>query len=168
MIKEDIIPPFQEEGFDPDDKSTYFNEEEYIKKIGVNQEHNNYLLPSDVYSSIFDERITTLSFKAAIEINSELHDLIKDEIYLETKNKKIGDKNNSIPDINAQKFVERVEPFIDKNSKEPKISVRIPIYKIVATLKTGDTFGEVALSKMEVEERKRTALYNKVYGKKKN
>ena len=72
MIKEDIIPPFQEEGFDPDDKSTYFNEEEYIKKIGVNQEHNNYLLPSDVYSSIFDERITTLSFKAAIEINSEL------------------------------------------------------------------------------------------------
>ena len=98
-----------------------------------------------------------LAYDNKIEINSELHDLIKDEIYLETKNKKIGDKNNSIPDINAQKFVERVEPFIDKNSKEPKISVRIPIYKIVATLKTGDTFGEVALSKTEVEERKRTA-----------
>ena len=71
MIKEGIIPPFREEGFDPNDKSTYFSEEEYIKKIGVNQEHNNYLLPSDVYSSIFDQRISTLSFKAAIEINSE-------------------------------------------------------------------------------------------------
>ena len=70
MIKEGIIPPFREEGFDPNDKSTYFSEEEYIKKIGVNQEHNNYLLPSDVYSSIFDQRISTLSFKAAIEINS--------------------------------------------------------------------------------------------------
>ena len=72
MITEGILPPFPEEGFDPNDKSTYFSEEEYIKKIGVNQEHNNYLLPSDVYSSIFDERISTLSFKAAIEINSEL------------------------------------------------------------------------------------------------
>ena len=54
MIKEGIIPPFQEEGFDPNDKSTYFSEEEYVKKIGVIQENNNYLLPSDVYSSIFD------------------------------------------------------------------------------------------------------------------
>ena len=71
MIKEGIIPPFSEEGFDPNDKSTYFNEEEYIKKIGVNIENNNYLLPSEVYSSIFDQRISTLSFKAAIEINSE-------------------------------------------------------------------------------------------------
>ena len=72
MIKEGILPPFPEDGFDPNDKSTYFSEEEYVKKIGVIQENNNYLLPSDVYSSIFDERITTLSFKAAIEINSEL------------------------------------------------------------------------------------------------
>ena len=71
MIKEGILPPFKEEGFDPIDKSTYFNEEEYIDKIGVIQEHNNYLLPSEVYSSIFDQHISTLSFRAAIEINSE-------------------------------------------------------------------------------------------------
>ena len=71
MIKEGILPPFKEEGFDPNDKSTYFNEEEYIDKIGVIQEHNNYLLPSEVYSSIFDQHISTLSFRAAIEINSE-------------------------------------------------------------------------------------------------
>jgi protein arginine N-methyltransferase 1 len=71
MIKEGILPPLKEEGFDPNDKSTYFNEEEYIKKIGVAQEKNNYLLPSEVYSSIFDQHISTLSFRAAIEINSE-------------------------------------------------------------------------------------------------
>ena len=83
MIKEGILPPFPEEGFDPKDKSTYFSEEEYIKKIGVNQEHNNYLLPSDVYSSIFDQRISTLSFKAAIEINSEF---FEDKIILVINN----------------------------------------------------------------------------------
>lgn len=38
MITEGILPPLKEEGFDPNDKSTYFNEEEYIKKIGVAQE----------------------------------------------------------------------------------------------------------------------------------
>ena len=71
MIKEGILPPFKEEGFDPNDKSTYFSEEDYINKIGVTQENNNYLLPSDIYSSIFDQHISTLSFRAAIEINSE-------------------------------------------------------------------------------------------------
>ena len=70
MIKEGILPPFEEEGFDPNDKSTYFNEEEYVKKIGVFQD-NHYLLPSEVYSTIFDQHISTLSFRAAIEINSE-------------------------------------------------------------------------------------------------
>ena len=54
MIKEGILPPLKEDGFDPDDKSTYFSEEDYIKKIGVTQENNNYLLPSEIYSSIFD------------------------------------------------------------------------------------------------------------------
>ena len=71
MIKEGILPPFEEDGFDPKDKSTYFSQEEYVKKIGVSEEHNNYLLPSEVYSSIFDQHISTLSFRAAIEINSE-------------------------------------------------------------------------------------------------
>ena len=74
MIKEGILSPFKEDGFDPYDKSTYFSEEDYIKKIGGIPEHNNYLLPSDVYSSIFDQHISTLSFRAAIEINSEFFD----------------------------------------------------------------------------------------------
>ena len=71
MIKEGILPPFKEEGFDPEDKSTYFSQEEYIKKIGVLEENNNYLLPSEIYSSIFEQHVSTLSFRAAIEINSE-------------------------------------------------------------------------------------------------
>lgn len=74
MITEGILPPFKEEGFDPNDKSTFFSEEDYIKKIGVIQENNNYLLPSEIYSSIFDQHISTLSFRAAIEINSEFFD----------------------------------------------------------------------------------------------
>lgn len=74
MIKEGILSPFKEDGFDPEDKSTYFSEEDYIKKIGITTERNNYLLPSDVYSSIFDQHISTLSFRAAIEINSEFFD----------------------------------------------------------------------------------------------
>ena len=71
MLKEGILPPFKEEGFDPSDKSTYFSEEEFTKKIGVIQESNNYLLPSEVYGQIFDQHISTLSFRAAIEINSQ-------------------------------------------------------------------------------------------------
>ena len=105
-----------------------------------------------------------ISYDNKIEINEELLDKVKDEIYLETtKNRRPKEKDKNVSDaddkkdINPQKFVQRVEPFTDKKAKEPKISVKIPIYKIVATLKTGDTFGEVALSKTEVEERKRTA-----------
>ena len=100
-----------------------------------------------------------LSYDNKIEIKSSLLDLIKDEIYLYSlKQKDPNEKvNTGIPDINPQKFVERVEPIVDKESKEPKLNVKIPIYKIVATLKIGDTFGEIALSKTDFEERKRTA-----------
>ena len=71
MITEGILPPLKEPGFDPNDKSTFFNETEYSNKIGVKQDTRNFLLPSEIYSEIFDEHINTLSFKAAIEINSE-------------------------------------------------------------------------------------------------
>ena len=99
-----------------------------------------------------------LSYDNKIEIYDDLKEAIKDEIYLESINNKKLEKrpqNDSI--TNPQTFVERVEPFSDKKLKAPKISVKIPIYKIVANLTTGATFGEIALSKSEVEERKRTA-----------
>ena len=101
-----------------------------------------------------------LSFDNKIEIYDELKETIKDEIYLESiKDKKpTQSPNPENPQIiNPKNFVERVEPFSDKDSKAPKISVKIPIYKIVANLTTGETFGEVALSKSDLEERKRTA-----------
>jgi CRP-like cAMP-binding protein len=100
-----------------------------------------------------------LAYDNKIEIYDELKEKIKDEIHM--KFLKNRDLSKSQPSekiiINAQAFVERVEPFINTKSRAPRISVRLPIYKIVANLKAGATFGEVALSKTEVEERKRTA-----------
>ena len=100
-----------------------------------------------------------LSYDNKIEINSEIIAKIRDEIFVDTiKHKKLGIKyNSSMADISPQKFIERIEPTADKKNKEPRFNVKIPIYKIVATLTTGDTFGEIALSKIDVEERKRTA-----------
>ena len=100
-----------------------------------------------------------LSYDNKIQIDSEFIDEIRDEIFLDlVKHKKLGTKYvSALPDINPKRFVERVEPIANKKVKEPRLNVKIPIYKIVATLKTGDTFGEIALSKVDIEERKRTA-----------
>ena len=100
-----------------------------------------------------------LSYENKIELDSKLIDETRDEIYFELlKQRKLGLKYaSSFSDISPQKFVERVEPIANKKAKEPRINVRIPIYKIVAMLNIGDTFGEIALSKVDLEERKRTA-----------
>ena len=100
-----------------------------------------------------------LSYENKIELDSKLIDETRDEIYFELlKQRKLGLKYvSSFSDISPQKFVERVEPIANKKAKEPRINVRIPIYKIVAMLNIGDTFGEIALSKIDLEERKRTA-----------
>lgn len=100
-----------------------------------------------------------LSYENKIELDSKLIDETRDEIYFELlKQRKLGLKYvSSFSDISPQKFVERVEPIANKKAKEPRINVRIPIYKIVALLNIGDTFGEIALSKIDLEERKRTA-----------
>ena len=100
-----------------------------------------------------------LSYENKIELDSKLIDETRDEIYFELlKQRKLGLKYvSSFSDISPQKFVERVEPIANKKAKEPRINVKIPIYKIVAMLNIGDTFGEIALSKVDLEERKRTA-----------
>ena len=99
-----------------------------------------------------------------LEIKEDLLDSIKDEIFSENIKNKNMKKRDSIQYpldnkriINPQHFIERVEPYVDKESKKLKINVKIPVYKVVANLKTGETFGEIALSKIEIEERKRTA-----------
>ena len=105
-----------------------------------------------------------ISYENKLEINQKLLDQVNDEIYLDSLKNKSLKRRESISvnakereSNNPQKFVLRVEPFTDKKAKEPRINVKIPIYKIVAILKSGETFGEIALSKADVEERKRTA-----------
>ena len=100
-----------------------------------------------------------LSYENKIDLDPKIVDETRDEIYLELiKQRKLGVKYvSSFSDISPQKFVERVEPIANKKAKEPRINVKIPIYKIVAYLNIGDTFGEIALSKIDLEERKRTA-----------
>ena len=59
-----------EEGFSPNEKEKWFNEEDYIKQIEINN-NGKFIYPSEISNNI-NERIITLSFKAAIEINSDL------------------------------------------------------------------------------------------------
>ena len=59
-----------EEGFKPHEKEKWFNEQDYIKQIEINN-NGKYIYPSEISNNI-NEKIITLSFKAAIEINSDL------------------------------------------------------------------------------------------------
>ena len=59
-----------EKGFLPYEKEKWFNEKDYIKQIEINN-NGKFIYPSEISNNI-NERIITLSFKAAIEINSDL------------------------------------------------------------------------------------------------
>ena len=65
-----MILPTNEVGFKPSEKNTWFNESEYINFLGLNP-GENYLYPSEIYENLENDKIVTLSFKAAIEINTE-------------------------------------------------------------------------------------------------
>ena len=126
-------------------------------------EYNNHLEKLKYYKE-FQLLEKILSYENKLEIKEDLLESIKDEIYLENLKKRNLKKRGSIQSprdnkriISAQQFIERVEPLFEKKENKSKINVKIPVYKIVANLKTGDTFGEIALSKIELEERKRTA-----------
>ena len=66
----DTVMPTNEEGFLLNEKEKWFNEEDYIKQIEINN-NGKYIYPSEISNNI-NEKIITLSFKAAIEINSDL------------------------------------------------------------------------------------------------
>ena len=65
----DTVMPTNEEGFLLNEKEKWFKEEDYIKQIEINN-NGTFIYPSEISNNI-NERIITLSFKAAIEINSE-------------------------------------------------------------------------------------------------
>ena len=66
---DEIIIP-DEEGFKPNEREKWFKESEYIKQVEIDNE-GTYIYPSEISNNI-NERIITLSFKAAIEINSDV------------------------------------------------------------------------------------------------
>ena len=66
----DIVMTPNEEGFLLNEKEKWFKEEDYIKQIEINN-NGTFIYPSEISNNI-NERIITLSFKAAIEINSDL------------------------------------------------------------------------------------------------
>ena len=131
--------------------------------IEMSQEEYNIHIKRLKFYKEYQLLDTILSYDNKLEIDSDLLEMIKEEIYLDTLQKRrIADKSNfkqkeGEHDINPDKFVQRVVPFVDKRTNAIRMEVKIPIYKIVVNLTSGDTFGEVALSKVEVEERKRTA-----------
>lgn len=66
------ILPTSEPGFKSIEKSNWFSEQEYRSSLDVSLPHNSTpIYPSDISNTIND-KIITLSFKAAIEINGSL------------------------------------------------------------------------------------------------
>ena len=115
----------------------------YLKKLKINKE---YALIRLVFT--YPNHIT-----ADQDILKEIHQDLPEQ-----SNKQNLYINNNINErISAKEYVERIEPEIDNDSEEERIKVKIATYKIVANLKEGDTFGEIALSKNDKDERRRTA-----------
>ena len=85
-------------------------------------------------------------------ILKSLHELEQ----LSSKSNVVINKNKE-EKVSAKQFVERIEPKIDYSDTQERTRVKIAKYKIVANLKEGDTFGEIALSKNDNNERRRTA-----------
>ena len=66
----EIINPPTDPEFSEENKKQWFSEEKYTEYLGINPS-KSYIYPSEIYQQIND-RIITLSFKAAIELNAEL------------------------------------------------------------------------------------------------
>ena len=132
------------------------------------EEYNRYLERLKYYREYELIRLV-FSYANKIKVDQDLMKAIHDEVLIEDTEianpnpnnnilkKKLPKYNDSFVKVSAYEFVERVQPIIDYTVIEGRIKCQIATYKIVATLKDGDTFGEIALSKSEKDERKRTA-----------
>ena len=91
-----------------------------------------------------------------IKGDQNILEIIHEELSAQSE-KQNNNNYNNYEKISAIEYVERIKPEINNNDIDERIKVKIAIYKIVANLKEGDTFGEIALNKIDKEERKRTA-----------
>ena len=101
-MTEDIILPPSDSSFNIENKHKWFDQKEFIKMIGIDYKQNP-LYPSDL-SGYINDRIITLSFKAAIELNA---DLFADKIVLDL-NSGIG-LNSLFAAENGAKYVYALE-----------------------------------------------------------
>jgi len=133
----------------------------------THEEYNRYLERLKYYREYELIRLV-FSYANQIKVDQDLMKAIHDDVLIdknenENENanniskKKLPKYNDSLVKVSAYEFVERIQPVIDYTIIEGRIKCQIATYKIVATLKDGDTFGEIALSKNEKDERKRTA-----------
>ena len=118
----------------------------YLKKLHINKEYSLIRLVF-TYPNLI---------KADQDILKDIHNDLQDLSDISSK-QNLFINNNDNEKISAKEYVERIEPEIDENSSYERTKVKIATYKIVANLKEGDTFGEIALSKIDKEERRRTA-----------
>ena len=105
-----------EKGFRNSEKNTWFDEKEYINFLGINP-GDNYIYPSEIYDNLENDKIVTLSFKAAIEINTEI---FLDKIVLDI-NSGIGLNSLFACKFGASK-VYSIEPNKTKSKLAKKIS----------------------------------------------
>ena len=133
----------------------------------THEEYNRYLERLKYYKEYELIRLV-FSYANSIKVDQDLMKAIHDDVLIdenENENansnniskKKLPKYNENFGRVSAYEFVERIQPIVDYTVIEGRIKCQIATYKIVATLKDGDTFGEIALSKNEKDERKRTA-----------
>ena len=124
----------------------YLTQDEYDKYLERLKYYKEYNLIRLVFT--YPNQI-----KADQNILKEIHEDI-----LCQSNKRIPNINyDEYEKISSTEFVERIEPKININDFNERTKVKVATYKIVANLKEGDTFGEIALNKNEKEQKRRTA-----------
>jgi CRP-like cAMP-binding protein len=133
----------------------------------THEEYNRYLERLKYYKEYELIRLV-FSYANTIKVDQDLMKAIHDDVLIDENENENSTPNNiskkKLPKyiencgrVSAYEFVERIQPIVDYTVIEGRIKCQIATYKIVATLNDGDTFGEIALSKNEKDERKRTA-----------
>ena len=117
-------------------------------------EYDKYLEKLKIYKEYALIRLV-FTYLNQIKADQNILEMIHHELSEQSSKTNPVINNNNDEKISAKEFVERIEPEIDLNDFEERTRVKVATYKIVANLKEGDTFGEIALS--DKIERRRTA-----------